>query len=515
MKRYHFYSLLLFFLSLFPSFNRAYSSDLFVIQTGDVQGELKPCGCQGNPLGGIPRLSKLIEITQSKNPKALVLFLDSGNLLFRTKRLPEVFQKVWLKQAQELSSFYQAMNVAALLPGPLDLSASSDFLKGLSLPWVISNTTTQQTFFLKKKDFALGDTQVSIFGIASTETLKKTSLKKMEIKKMLSEWKKSPKESFLILLSNQGLEEDKKILSQMKPLLSKKEAARIALFGGGSISFLEKPDFSQQIPIFNGEEKNHHVWLTHFSHNQGQWSLAKSELIALDSRFDLEKSEQLPKTRALLSRFQKAEKEIDDLNLQISNTSTTHSLEKEPLWSALNCKECHEQQFLKWKATPHASAYFSLLMKELWKNAQCLSCHSTGLAPPDGDADPGRVFLKEDGSKDKDAQSKLLAWLKESFRPIKELPRHSTKPFTPILDHLHFKTKKSKLNFYGGVQCLACHQEPSSHPFEDSSHPRKQGASMRSLCLNCHTKSQHPDLYDKKGQLLEVRFQKMWKKVSH
>ena len=47
------------------------------------------------------------------------------------------------------------------------------------------------------------------------------------------------------------------------------------------------------------------------------------------------------------------------------------------------CASCHFEQFMKWKATPHAKA-FSLLTKKYEADAKCLQCHTTGYATKDG-----------------------------------------------------------------------------------------------------------------------------------
>ena len=52
--------------------------------------------------------------------------------------------------------------------------------------------------------------------------------------------------------------------------------------------------------------------------------------------------------------------------------------------SATACQRCHEQEYLQWSATRHAFAYQTLLKKERYFDAGCVSCHTTGFGYPTG-----------------------------------------------------------------------------------------------------------------------------------
>ena len=47
--------------------------------------------------------------------------------------------------------------------------------------------------------------------------------------------------------------------------------------------------------------------------------------------------------------------------------------------SATACQRCHQQEYLQWSATRHAFAFETLLKKERYFDAGCVSCHTTGL----------------------------------------------------------------------------------------------------------------------------------------
>ena len=58
--------------------------------------------------------------------------------------------------------------------------------------------------------------------------------------------------------------------------------------------------------------------------------------------------------------------------------------EKNGYVSATACQQCHEQEYLQWSATRHAFAYQTLLKKERYFDAGCISCHTTGFGYPTG-----------------------------------------------------------------------------------------------------------------------------------
>lgn len=64
------------------------AKDRFVLAwTGSVEGYVAPCGCTGDPLGGVARLSAALDLARAAYGER-VLFLDAGNLFFETGAEP-------------------------------------------------------------------------------------------------------------------------------------------------------------------------------------------------------------------------------------------------------------------------------------------------------------------------------------------------------------------------------------------------------------------------------------------
>ena len=105
--------------------------------------------------------------------------------------------------------------------------------------------------------------------------------------------------------------------------------------------------------------------------------------------------------------------------------------------SAAACQRCHEQEYLQWSATRHAFAYETLLKKERYFDAGCVSCHTTGFGYSTG---------------------------------------------------FHIGDSDSTLK---GVQCETCHGPGKQHVGNPKKSNIRNGADT-SLCLQCHDSKHSP-----------------------
>ena len=109
--------------------------------------------------------------------------------------------------------------------------------------------------------------------------------------------------------------------------------------------------------------------------------------------------------------------------------------------SAMACQQCHEQEYLQWSATRHAFAYQTLVKKERYFDAGCVSCHTTGFGYPTG---------------------------------------------------FHIADSDARLE---GVQCETCHGPGKRHVGNPKKSNIRSGADT-SLCLQCHDPEHSPGFAD-------------------
>lgn len=105
--------------------------------------------------------------------------------------------------------------------------------------------------------------------------------------------------------------------------------------------------------------------------------------------------------------------------------------------SATACQDCHVEEYRQWSATRHAFAYQTLLKKERYFDAGCVSCHTTGFGYSTG-----------------------------------------------------FQISAADSSF-GGVQCETCHGPGKRHVGNPKKSNIRSGSDM-SLCLECHDPKHSP-----------------------
>ncbi len=121
------------------------------------------------------------------------------------------------------------------------------------------------------------------------------------------------------------------------------------------------------------------------------------------------------------------------------------------------CRQCHPATYAKWEASKHGHAYESLLPRERTFDAECISCHTTGLDFASG------------------------------FRSIKETP------------------------FLKGNQCENCHGPASHHVTEPDDIDARKALRLsvktaeRDVCMRCHDEDNSP----------KFNFATYWGQIDH
>ena len=95
---------------------------------------------------------------------------------------------------------------------------------------------------------------------------------------------------------------------------------------------------------------------------------------------DVEESESV---RQLLTNFYREVSQLSDTTPLFANQHLEQD-QQNGYVSATACQRCHQQEYLQWSATRHAFAFETLLKKERYFDAGCVSCHTTGFGYPTG-----------------------------------------------------------------------------------------------------------------------------------
>lgn len=363
--------------------------DVVILYTGGTQSHLEPCGCYQEQSGGLPRRASVVE--QFREYGVPTLLVDAGNIFDGEAEIDAKRCEVNLKAMSTMG-----YNVVAL--SQADLSYDDAYL---------SRQRAIATFpFLGRHGTRGNSTQPCL-----TEEVGEYTL--AFVTDMACETAVSQADIILSLGTPEDPEHIDVIIcpDDIEPTVAEAGVLSVGCESEGkTLGMLA-------------------LWLG----TDGELAHHYATELALTS--EVGESEPI---RQLLTDFYR---EMAAENpLQDSSLFAEQYLEQQQgngYVSATACQQCHEQEYLQWSATRHAFAYQTLLKKERYFDAGCISCHTTG-------------FGYQTGFQIGDQDSTLA-----------------------------------------GVQCETCHGPGKQHVGNPKKSNIRSGADT-SLCLECHDTKHSP-----------------------
>lgn len=431
--------------------------ELVITLTGEVRGEVKPCGCPTTPYGGFARRARLLERIRAQGLPTFVL--DAGEMLvkgLRNEATPDRTARATtvLRLATELGLDAWAparMDVEAL--GPAGVLASPGVCTrpedlGLKLP---------AARVIERDGVRLG-----VLGLAGSDALRATpgaaveALRAAMTNLTADAW---------VLLSNADENVNTAVAEQVKGL-----GAVLATRGPQH----DAPRTTAGAPVIEAPDRGRYLTVLHVAlgADHGPWSLVEGG--AWD-RYASERSMlgvAPPATREAVARrvaTLRAEVaplmpgrrlvQVEDLPLgsDLDGASTldatlrawanqseadaerraqTPSSRAGAYAGTGSCARCHADRLAAWTFHPHAKAYGTLLARGAGQDPECLGCHTTGWGQAGGYGEP-----------------------------------------TP-----------AALRTWKGVQCEACHGPLGAHPDPQRGAPKVTEAA----CRRCHDEANSP-----------------------
>jgi len=145
--------IIIFWLIIKAPILAAASTDMTIIYSGNLDGELEPCGCtlEGD-MGGIKRRGTIVDELRKASPK--LFLISSGGLIVSYATSDRLTSEYILKGFEALD--YDAIGVQWQ-----DLSYGTEFIQTAHLPWVASNWQGDQ--FSSYKLIEHGDRKLAFF----------------------------------------------------------------------------------------------------------------------------------------------------------------------------------------------------------------------------------------------------------------------------------------------------------------------------------------------------------------
>ena len=389
------------------------AANVTVLFSAAVAGALEPCGCSPDQRGGVYRAAALIDRVRAEVPGAL--YLEGGDLLFESAKIPDVKRDQAKWKAETLAATAKLERLTALSIGERDRAEGDDFLSKQLLP--IAATTNL---------YDAGGVRVGVATGAEASTLAAQNKALRDGHARLT-----------LLVAHASV-------SRAQALASAAAAAGFdAILAGHADDPQEQQNVAiaqTAIPVFAVEGRGQSLLRLDFvlppSGSPGAILLggeaARAEMLkALDVRIaaereklpsakeplrslvaakiaDLEKrramaasaKEEVPvdrvTVRATFTRLEKGLPEsaaahalIDAYNNKVTmyNIEAAKALpakcqveEKSATTyvGAQSCRECHADAYAFWKTTPHANAYAKLEKVNKQFSLDCVGCHVVG-----------------------------------------------------------------------------------------------------------------------------------------
>jgi len=436
---------------LFPAF--AFAQNPLLIFSGDLRGEIKPCGCaEEGDMGGL--LRRLTYIKQKHSLHDNLLYFDLGN------NFPEPSEQGDLK-IPLIHSALEKMSPEAVLVGPNEWQNGLHWLDS-KIPYLLSNQNTKLNF-LNLKITHDENRRIIVFGYLSPSLVYQNKNNPSAIfpvnPELLSDWKEKIQKNsapFRILLFRGNADEmDLFDKSGMFDLIvagsnNDDELNQVLKMQGGTRYYPMIPTKGQGILTGKLDENGKIIPDNQETVPEG---LSVSWL-----RRNIEDDPEL------LESFRSYDAAVKELFFSKLELNKEH-LKDSPFVGNQVCAACHLENTAVWKKSRHASAFATLENLGKHFDPECLECHVAGLNPWVASENSSESVRKFEG--------------KRGFLSL-DLTPHLT-----------------------DVQCENCHGPARDHLANSKIKPAEHNPA--SVCVECHQGS-HSPLFE---------FEKYWQKIKH
>lgn len=361
----------LLFLSLLFQFSSCLagaklSKHLEIVYSGNLNGELEPCGCsETGDLGGLKRRATVIAELRKQNPE--LLLLSSGGILGGFPADNIIKQTFILKGFQKLS--YDAIGLQWN-----DLNYGETFIQKNQLPWIASNylLTPQNTHLkLTKNDIPLNIYALLDPNTAPSKALKNETAHNLNIKQLTLKVKKQRlKNNVNILLTDSSLA----TLAENLPLDQFK--FNIIIVKSNFEKYIAPKLINNTLILQPGSRGMYLGQLKLVLDQQNNILTFNHKVIPMPNTLDDHSS-----MNEWYKQYTQAIK-----NNYLADSENRHKLESRIKSYATHnaCLSCHSKSHSIWLKSSHANAFQSLVNVNKTFDPECLSCHTLGMQTTGG-----------------------------------------------------------------------------------------------------------------------------------
>ena len=357
---------LLFSIS-FTLYAKAGIHSITLVYSGNLDGELEPCGCsEGGNKGGLKRRATVIDELRKKDPD--MYLISAGGLI--TSEIAQ--DKI---KAEYILKGMAALNYDAIGVQWKDLAYGTDFIAHSKLPFVLSNSHSSK--FLREELIKHDHSKILFFswldpksdpqrhmgdpiGIKSTATLLKA-------------------------LKNAKQQHQTTILSTTLPLKVAQKTfdlthVDILIVKARYEKFGKTKKVGDTLILQPGSRGMRIGKLTLQLDNRGMIKQWNEQVIPLPPAVKDAK-----RMLAWYAAYNNAVKADYEKRVAIQKKLKTG---KSPYAGAEACKTCHLKEYNKWNDSRHAQAFYDLQDVNKAFDPECIKCHTVGFEKKGGFIDP-------------------------------------------------------------------------------------------------------------------------------
>ncbi len=429
---------------------------LSIAVTGEVRGEVEPCGCPTTPYGGFARRQRLLDALRAEGPPVFVL--DAGEMLVKALRVEEAAER--RSRAEAVLDLARTTGLDAWAASPVDLDAAGAALMkthgALAAGW-------EREGFPARRIVARDGVRLGIIGLpapadgaAARQEGGAIDVVRAALGTDADAW---------VVLSNAGDAVNKAVAEGVPGLaavLATRGDALDPAYATSGAPVIEVPDRGRYVTVLRvilGTDPGPLTLvergpLARLTEQRGLLAQQSTPAARADAKVRVEAS--LREVEALAAGRNLAHVEARPLGSDLDGPSavddaltawrarSTREAETRatttadaPAWSGSGaCARCHTGHLAAWTYSPHARAWTTLHDRGQGENPECLGCHTTAWGAPGGYGTP-----------------------------------------TP-----------AALRTWKGVQCEACHGPLGAHPEPQRDAP----AVTEATCRRCHDTANSP-----------------------
>ncbi len=344
-------------------------NEVNIVYSGSSLGAYGPCGCPGNPTGGLPRMANFIKEFRTK--KGSIVLIDAGNFSSRTGREKAVLTSYFMRGMGLLQYDAVLVGEAELEYG---IKRVLEMNSAAKLPLVSANIldSNGKRVFHPFRHLKAGESKVKLLVVGLTSNHGLTEIDDnagyritdpvSALKDIVSSEKKKGgyivvvtdlRDSALASIVNSSIKIDFIIVSS-------------------DYAYKEVPTTINGIRIVSSFPETRNIGVVSFSVSSGLINAASGYNEPMTSKYD--------RNSEIDTLFKEYERSLSSVKFKYPRPNDAQKL----FAGQESCKECHARINLKEVSGPHVRAFETLIKSGNEYNPSCLKCHVTGYERENG-----------------------------------------------------------------------------------------------------------------------------------